>query len=202
MQTISKLVFTLLILAFVSCNKSDSEPEEERLYTKSVERISSSNFEADLIDKAEKYYPPREDVLEVQGYRMGIPDTLYWYYDSFDGVLLPYAITYDAIVYYSGLIDQFNANKVETFFLSASFEYKAEVTFHENYNSPSTFSDESIAEPKEYNSVYVVSLSLKWSDYCGSLCALWINKDRIAVFNENGELLKVYLDGLVPIAVA
>ena len=129
MQTISKLVFTLLILAFVSCNKSDSEPEEERLYTKSVERISSSNFEADLIDKAEKYYPPREDVLEVQGYRMGIPDTLYWYYDSFDGVLLPYAITYDAIVYYSGLIDQFNANKVETFFLSASFEYKAEVTF-------------------------------------------------------------------------
>lgn len=162
MNKISESVILSFILIFaVSCLKENNEPEFEGIYTKSIDRISSSEFEEGLIDAAEKYYPSCDLVVLVAGNGFEIPESKYWYYDSFDGVNIPYAITGDAINYYSGLIDDFNSHKKDKFFLSANFEYKAEVAFFVNYTSPTTNSRGETTQAEEFNSVYVVKMTLK-----------------------------------------
>jgi len=200
-------VLFLLFLAIVySCNKSDEpeniESENERSYKKSIERIANSDFAASLIEKAENYYPPREEVAQIASPWIEVPDSGYWYYNDFDGVYIPFAITSDAVIYYSGLIDTFNANKKDVFFITANFNYQAKVTFYENYSSPDINSHGDTVIPEDFNSVYVVELALKWNQYCGNLCAMWIDKKRIAVFNPSGELLKVFLDGEIRVPVS
>lgn len=194
------LVF-VISLGIVSCKK-ESEDEPERVYTKTIERNFTNEFEKDLIEKAEAYYPPRDSVVEAANAYMEIPDSNYWFYSSFDGTYIPYAITKEAVEYYSGLIDQFNANKSDSFFFTAEFVYSASVEFHENYLSPSANSREEPVIPEEFESVYVVDLLLEWEQYCGPLCAMWIDKQRIAVFDESGQLLGVFLDGPISVPVS
>ena len=45
-------------------------------------------------------------------------------------------------------------------------------------------------------------MSLKWEDYCGMECGLWFFHKRIVVFDEFGNLLSVFFDGPIPIAVS
>jgi hypothetical protein len=78
----------------------------------------------------------------------------------------------------------------------------AEVNFHNSYTSPSENSVGTSVEPEIFSSAYVVELTIKWEQYCGPLCAMWINKKRIVVFNQAGQLLRVFLDGPVSVAVS
>ena len=198
-------LLSLLMLALVSCNDSSDDELEmpERSYTKLIERNSDNSFEAELITKAELYYPPREDLIAATEWSgMEVPETAYWYYNSFDGVLIPYCITTDAIDYYTTLIDEFNANKEDVFFYTAEFTYSANVEFHDSYTSPDKNSIGETVEPQSFDSVYVVTLDLYWMDYCGPLCAMWIEKQRIAVFNESGDLIEVFMDGTISVPVS
>lgn len=192
-------VFIFFIFAAVSCNKENEEQEIETSYEQSIERISSNDFEKNLIEIAENTYPPKMDVMAAAIFsNIEIPDSAYWYYNSFDGVLIPYAITVDAINYYSELIEALNTGELQTIFITASFDYKAEVEFKEEYALANNEKDES----DNYADVFVVEMNLKWENYCGSLCALWINKKRTVVFSEEGELLKIYFDGAKPVVVS
>ncbi|WP_347839479.1 hypothetical protein [uncultured Draconibacterium sp.] len=206
MRTKFFLLIGIAIIALVSCsNDSDDDQFElpERNYTKLIERLSENSFEAELISKAEAHYPPREAVVEAaQWSGMEVPETNWWYYNHFDGVLIPYCITTEAIDYYADLIDQYNANKEDVFFITAEFSYTADVDFYETYTSPASNSVGSPVETKSYEAVYVVTLDLKWTNYCGPLCAMWIDTQRIAVFNQSGELLDVFLDGEQSVAVS
>ncbi|WP_321370281.1 hypothetical protein [uncultured Draconibacterium sp.] len=198
-------LLSLLMLALVSCNDSSDDELEmpKRSYTKLIERNSDNSFEAELITKAELYYPPREDLIAATEWSgMEVPETAYWYYNSFDGVLIPFCITTDAIDYYTTLIDEFNANKEDVFFYTAEFTYSANVEFHDSYTSPNENSNGESVEPQNFDSVYVVTLDLYWMDYCGPLCAMWIEKQRIAVFNESGDLLEVFMDGTISVPVS
>lgn len=193
-------IIPIFLFTLISCLKTE-EPVEKN-FVKSIERISEDDFEASLIEKAENYYPPREEVAGAARPWLEVPESGYWYYDSFDGVKIPYCITKEAIEYYSGLIDRFNADKDGTFFLAAEFNYKAEVKFFENYTSPATDSEGIETEQQTFSSVYVVLMQLKWSDYCGSLCAMWIDKKREVVFSAEGDLLAVFLDGTIAVPVS
>jgi len=189
----------MLVFFSVSCNKETEEPEIEISYTKSVARISANDFEKNLIEIAENTYPPKMDVMAAAVFsNMEIPDSAYWYYNSFDGVLIPYAITIDAVNYYSELIDDLDAGVLNTIFITAAFDYKAEVKFNESY----TIIKNENEATENYEDVYVVEMILKWENYCGSLCALWINKKRTVIFNKEGELIKVYFDGPEPVMVS
>ena len=39
------------------------------------------------------------------------------------------------------------------------------------------------------------TLALKWDQYCGNLCALWIEKERTVWLTEEGKVLGVEGDG-------
>lgn len=195
-------VFFLVTGFLLGCTKKN-EQSAEKSFTQTIERISANSFEASLIEKAEKYYPPRDEVIyAAQQWNTQIPDSGYWYYGEFDGVRIPFCITGDAVDYYSNLIDEFNKKPYDTFSLSAEFTYKVEVEFKENYSSPPTNSTGEVVIPDEFTSVYVVSMELKWNDYCGPLCAMWINKQRFVVFDKDGNLLRVYHDGETPVPVS
>ena len=198
------LLPALFLLAACDAAVNELETDEtatERSYTKTIEREGTSAFEASLIAQAEAAYPPRDSVLaavlpEQHGQ---IPETGYWYYSSFDGVLIPYAITGDAVTYYSALIDSLE-RETSAFFTQAELEYKADVSFEEAYAAPSP---EGVASPQEsFERVYVVSMSLKWFQYCGSLCAMWIDQQRVVVFDASGTLLRVFLDGPTSVLVS
>ncbi len=200
-----KYLFLPAILSttiWFSCSYEENEPEAEKSYTKSIERISSGSFEAGLIETAETVYPPRQDVIQAAGTWTEVPVSGYWYYNSFDGVYIPYAITSDAINYYSGLIEQFNQEPEGNFFLTADFRHQATVSFKENYQSPALNSLGEPLIPQEYENVYVVEMKLEWEQYCGSLCAMWIDKERIVIFNKSGGLLDIFLDGPVSVPVS
>lgn len=200
------------IFIFIYCNSKENiptEPEEKQIdreFTKSIERVATNNFERDLIFSAESIYPNRDSVLaHMSRYvpQSSIPDSNLWFYEVFDGVLIPFAITSEAISYYDDLIDSISANNGYDFFIKANFKYRAEIEFKESY----TFEGKNLIteEPLpsvSFERVYVVAMSLEWDNYCGMECGLWISHKRIVVFDESGNLLNVFYDGPIPIAVS
>lgn len=205
------LLLIPIILLIVSCNSGSfpvepKEKEIERVFTKNIERIYSSNFESDLIFKAESVYPNRDSVLATVSPffpQSSIPDSNLWFYDSFDGILIPFAITAESILYYSNLIDSMSANNGYNFFLKANFKYNAEIEFKTSYTfvgkNPQT--DESLPSIS-FERVYVVDMTLDWDNYCGIDCAMWISHKRIVVFDEFGNLLNIFYDCPFPVMVS
>ena len=206
----NKLFILSALFFIISCRldfsslENDQDEEIYRSYTKIISRVSSKSFEDSLIFEAEKIYPDRDSVLAAvdPNEHFSIPETAYWFYSTFDGVYLPYAITNDAITYYDNIIDSLNAGVYQCF-ITAEFEYTAKISFKEEY----TFDEDDplTLEPfpiVSFARVYVLHMSLKWSHYCGPLCGLWINHKRIVIFDEYGNLLNVFLDGKRPVAVS
>ena len=193
----------LLSIALAGCDSGGTEPEVERSYSKSIVREAASVFEATLIARAEVVYPPRDSVVAAAWDPVQVPEVGYWFYGAFDGVLLPYAITGDAVTYYSELIDALEAGERLQFLTAASLDYRATASFREEYTFEGV--DPETLEPlpsESFERVYVVEMSLKWHQYCGFDCAMWIDHDRVVVFDEAGDVLRVFLDGPRPIAVS
>ena len=199
------------IFLFISC-KSENVPVEperkeiKREFTKSIERVATLNLERDLIFRAESIYPNRDSVLAYMSIyipQSSIPDSNLWFFEVFDGVLIPFAVTSEAISYYDNLIDSLSANNGYNFFIKANFEYRAEIEYKESYSFEGE--DQFTGEPLpsvSFENVYVVSMALRWENYCGIMCGLWISHKRIVVFDESGNLKNVFYDGPIPIAVS
>lgn len=193
----------------------EEEPEIERSYTKSIERNYSNEIERALIDSAEAAYPPRDSVIAVLDHAYPnrnnnelLPETGYWHYDSFDGILLPYSITIDAIIYYSNLIDSMKAGVTHQFITNANFIYKTSISFEEEYSFEKpeewpevlwmSFLEFGHNQPpsQPFENIYVVKMYLEWGNYCSEVCGLNFTQARIILFNETEELIGIYLDGI------
>jgi len=168
-------------------------------FTESIERNAATPEEENLIAIAEAVYPPREDVIEAY---CGSPEHLdpdepLWWYCGFDGVRIPYAITGDAVDYYSDLVHEWRdeaatSHPLTVFWLRCNFEYGADIEYYETYESrEETFSD-----------VYVVMMRLHWSAYCGPVCAHAFDKYRIVVLTPEGEVLAIFGDGTTSLFVS
>lgn len=185
-------------------NPANHEPQRE--YTKTIQREASSAFEYQLINQAEGVYPPRDSLLAAAPDWMHarIPDSTGWFYDIWEGIYLPYAITEHAIAYYSHVIDSLAAHPPDNRLLTAEFVYRATIGFHEVYafdgSDPST--GETVASPASYDSVYVLSMSLEWDQYCGGECGMHFIHHRLVIFDQTGTVLRLIFDAPVVIAVA
>ena len=159
----------------VSIRRSFRNPEEER-----------------LIRIAEETYPPPEAILAIAGSRPG-PEALskekrLWWYDSFDGVRLPYAVTMDAVRYYltlSQALARGDTTETGIRMKRSEFSYHASIAAR-----PSTYS----RDGRVFKDVYVVNMGLTWSNYCGSECACWFRLDRTVVLRPDGTVLCVFGD--------
>ena len=202
------IAFFLLILV-VSCSDKTTNPENEieqpkNEYTKHIQRNFSNEFEKNLITLAESIYPPRDSVLSVTPTELiaFIPDSNYWFYQSFDGVNIPYAITNEAIVYYSEIIDALNTSQ-NSFIYKAVFNYTATSTFYDTYIFAGIDPITGLPMQSEtFNNVYVISMDLSWDHFCGPVCGLYIDHKRIVLFDIQGNLIKIFYDGEILIAVS
>lgn len=202
--TTALFVLTMAVL-LNSCSDNPTGTSENKYYTKSIEKIAENQFEKELIEKAEAEYPSRDSVLAAvfPWQHDLIPETGYWWYRSFDGIYLPFAITIDAIEYYENFIDLLAVKGQDDFYESAELEYRAEVTFHDSfeiyepgYNYPT---------PEQllgsFEDVYVVEMSLRLQYECFVHCYLGMGHTRIVVFDKDGNLLEIFYDGIQPVIV-
>lgn len=201
-------VFFVLIFVF-SCSDNTTNPENDieqpkTEYTKQIDRIYSNEFEKNLIALAESIYPERDSVLSVTPTELipFIPGSNYWFYQSIDGVKIPYAITNEAIIYYSEIIDTLNAIQ-NSLIYKAVFIYKAELTYYNSYTFEGL--DPITGHPlqsESFNNVYVVRMDLSWNHFCGLECGLYIDHKRIVVFDIQGNPIRIFYDGEILIAVS
>lgn len=200
----SAIASVLFVSLFMGCSIADVEPEPEqeivRSYTKSVVREAENELEESLIARAEAIYPARDSVLAATFHPERIPDSGFWYFAGFDRVLLPYAITVDAVAYYSNLIDALSkgeaADNVQKL-VRADLEYRAVVAFSEAYD----LLGRDAKVQASFERVNVVELSLKWSEVLGIDHAMTFWQHRVIVFDEAGALVGVFMDGRPVIAV-
>jgi len=164
-----------------------------RAFVATVNRGFRNAEEERLLRIAEETYPPTEAVLSIAGSRRGrealSKEKRLWWYDKFDGVRLPYAVTMDAVRYYLALTQALGrGDTTETKGIRMK---SSEFSYHANISArPATYS----RDGRVFKDVYVVEMGLKWSNYCGSLCACWFHLDRTVVLRRDGTVLCVFGD--------
>lgn len=176
------------------------ETSAEGEYKITIVREYGNPQEAKLIQLAESTYPGRDDVLAAAQSawvrKAVLPAEQLWWYDSFDDVRIPYAVTGDALRYYRDLTLAFRggdfsgSNNIPM--LNSNLDYKATVKHHESYT----------AGGKAFQDVTLVSLTLTWGQYCGSECAMYFKKEREVVFDRSGKILAVLFDGKTGVLVS
>lgn len=171
-----------------------------------VQRDFNTAFEAELITKAERVPPSRDALLtlldlsyqeELDRCPKAAEDSSLlreesqnlWYYDRFDCLCIPYAVTCHALAYYRDVVLSANQHDYSPFngikMQSVSLRYTAESHFHEHFE----------LDGASFVDVYVVHLNISWSQYCGPTCALLFAKERIVVFDQEGEVEAISGDG-------
>ena len=111
-------------------------------------------------------------------------NTCNWWQGDFDGTRLPLTVNGDALRYYLEKMDDFENGRWFTTshgikMLGAKLSYVATV----------------LPGQHDGQSAFRVTLSLKWDQYCGNLCALSIEKERTVWLTEEGKVLEVEGDG-------
>ncbi len=206
---------TILLVGCQTPTESVEEVEEiERSYTKTIERTYANEFERALIDSAEAAYPTRDSVIAdlyamyagLREWDEVIPEVNYWYWFSNDGVLIPYSLTIEAISYYSNLIDSLETGQAHQSIQKAEFEFDASITFFENYEFkwPDDWPPPRDNDLPTYlfEMVFVVQSSMKWHHQCIHECLMIINHKRTVVFDKQGNIIQIFLDGPWPVSTS
>lgn len=166
-----------------------------------IRREYEGDGQAELIRRAEAEQPPTKAVLaligdEVSQKRVGVGDEPLWWFQTFDGIRIPYAITQEALVYYVQVMEAFGEGDFGpskgVAMKKATLEYSASVEHHDTFEHSGRI----------FKEVDVVKMSLSWSQYCGGECAMAFHKERTVVFGAGGKIQAVFLDGETPYIVS
>lgn len=175
----------------------------DKNYRVQIERHFANAQEEMLLRRAEALYPARNDVIKAADWRprqkeVAFPAGALWWYDSFDGVRIPYAVTARGALHYFNLIQQYRGKSPRGLahfpMKSASLKYVSSIGQHANFT---TF----VGGKRQFRNVYVAKLQLEWSSYCGNLCALHFNKTRVVIIQNTGDYI-VTGDGIESVIVS
>lgn len=194
------ILFIYLGILLISCSNTQPINSQEdikfkREFTQSITRNFNNEFEEKLLKQAESIYPPRDSVLKVvlEKEKYLIPEIGYQFYRTIDHIKIPYAITSEAVEYYSNKINELYKDSISIIY-SAKFVYNAEVKFYEAFKLDVDRISLAIKQPYNANNVFVVEMTLEWGHGCGNMCCLGIWIKRVVVFDFQGNLLKVFYD--------
>ena len=178
-------------LTFKELNRSG------RHEVKIIRRFANEKEET-LLQIAEATYPTESLVKRRSNDPTEVPlgHERIWWCSSFDGVRIPFAITKGAVAYYLEVSTEFGKkeprNPFWTRMKNSGLSYSAIVARKELYR----------VGTGEFRNVYVVTMELSWSQYCGSLCAMAFNASREVVINGEGKVLAVEKDTCAPTIVS
>jgi len=163
-----------------------------------IVRRFADEREEKLLQIAEATYPTESQVTERSKRSAEAPQAneRLWWCSSFDGVRIPFAITKGAVAYYLDVSTEFGKQTPRypfwTNMKSSALTYSASLARKQAYRVGTS----------EFTNVYVVSMELAWSQYCGPLCAMACQLSRKAVLNEEGKVLAVENDTCAPTIVS
>ena len=153
-----------------------------------IKREASDSKLAALIATAEAAQPSKEAVLKAAD--TATPpkgDPLWWYKEEL-GVRIPFAVTRDAVTYYTGLVHSYGRQSMKRFTEPTSeFNYHASIQFHADFTH----------EGKSFTNVHVVSLTLKFTqNFCATVTeGMAIEKVRTVIIDNQGAVVLVHGDG-------
>ena len=166
-------------------------------HTFEISRKFSTDAERALIKKAEALYPkenaPKKLLPAINSgeYKKGTfspekEESPFWSTGSFDGVKIAGIIATRTIRYYQDLSAAFRDNKKPTSIemSETSFTYSAHVEHFDKYE---------IAAEK-FENANVVFMKISWSQFCGGLCAMGFEREKIVVFDNNGNPAAMFLN--------
>jgi hypothetical protein len=162
-----------------------------------IQRKAADDREKQLIAAAEKCVPDAAALAKSVGKdTAGIaqPKSGPWWNKEVLGIRIPFAITADAIGYYSKLVTQYGQQKLVRFAQpNSDFSYHAKVTKHPAYEH----------HGKSLQDVIVVTMTMKFrQNFVATVTeAFEFEKSRTVVFDKDGNILGVQGDGDVEVPV-
>ncbi len=159
--------------------------------------IVRNAFEEDgrrLIARAEGLQPDRAGLDKAAG-DVPLPreGKVWWFREQF-GIRLPYAVTGDAVTYYTGVVTGYGKMSMKRYAEpSSALKYTASVKRHERFE----------LDGKSWQNVDVVTLKLEFrQSFCASGTeAFGFTKERTVVFDKEGKVLHVSGDGVTDVPV-
>lgn len=178
-----------------------SEVSKKDSHSFSIERKFNGEKQEELIRIAEAIYPQvtgeekhdfdpnKESEYEADrrkegGYVKPIESKPYWSSSNFDGVKISKIISQRSIAYYRDLVLRYRTSQPVPYRMNST-----ELTYIATVNS---FGSTQVAG-KTYENVSVVTLKIKWTQYCGSLCAGAFNTEKVVVFDRSGKPIALFI---------
>jgi hypothetical protein len=134
--------------------------------------------------------PDRDDPLWLnrkKGEPVPAVEKVWWYKEQL-GVRIPFAITADAVAYYTGLVTIYGKQVFKRYSEPSSrLDYRASVKFHKEYK----------VDGKTFNGVHVVTLKLSFDQNFAATMTegMHFEKERVVVLDAAGKVLHVSGDG-------
>lgn len=170
------------------------EKIDQGSYKINIVRKSPNETERLLIRKAEALYPKENLVekpksttaAEKKVFSPTVEEAPFWSLKSFDGVKIAAIVSTRSINYYLELSSAYRNNQKPTAIemSKTAFSYSAVVVHYDKYDF----------RRENFENVNVVFLKMKWSQYCGGLCAMGFTREKFVVFDKNNEPLAVFTD--------
>lgn len=160
----------------------NADSEEARRLLRQAESLfpSRESIEAEVADVLRSRSGPgwaarMREVASITGPR--------WWWDTFDRILTPYALTGPAVAYYLDRLRELAAGPNPFVESSGTARHSGEVTYRAGVQCDAD------------SGLCVVRMRLDWRYDCGSLCAIWFTEERSVTFDSAGRVVSVEGDG-------
>ena len=163
-------------------------PANADKHTVTVTRKAADDAERRLIAAAEAAQPPRADVQKAAGETKLPEQGPVWWYREALGLRIPYALTTEAVDYFTALVRSYAKESFTRYTQPSSrVEYTASVAAHQSFQH----------EEASFTNVRVVTLSLAFDqNFCATGTeGLAFRKERTVVFDAAGKILAIFGDG-------
>ena len=171
-------------------------PADPARHIVKVDRIFTTEAESALITAAENLAPNEKELLaeaQKQDEAAKLVAKQWWYQEALS-VKIPFALTADAVTYYTELVTGFGKQKLLRYSHPASsFHYEAKVAKHESYES----------DGKTFTNVSVVTLSMTFSENFVTTVTegMEFSKTRVVIFDAAGKVLHTSGDGVTQVPI-
>ena len=203
MKTIHCLLTALPVIfalpataALLAGSKPIEWPASPDHHKTSVQREAANEAEKKLIAAAEKSAPDAASLLEaIREHGDGAqPQAGQWSNKQVCGIRIPFALTADAVAYYTELVNGYARQKFVRYSQpSSSFTYQAKAAKRDRYE----------LDGKSFSNVTVVTLTMTFSQNFAATVAegFSFEKKREVVFDKDGKIVHVSGDGDVNVPV-
>jgi len=171
-------------------------PASAERHTTSIQRAAANDAEKKLIAAAEKSPPNAAALLEAIRKEDDKTQPLagQWWNKEVCGIRIPFAITADAVDYYTQLVNGYAQKKLVRYAQpSSAFAYQTKAAQHDRYE----------LDGKSFENITVVTLAMSFQQSFAATVAegFSFEKKREVVFDKDGKIIHVSGDGDIEVPV-